>query len=244
MAPTRRWSKTTQVIPAPRRPSDAKTGTDLVMANVLAPFGFAQVGVASGKPNFARAGSGNPYRIKASFTTPIYYGDAVRMWITGDSVTGAAGYITPWVAADGVGDPTKILVGIFLGCDYYSSSQRQNTKSNFWPGGDAAADGAAYVCDDPSSQWMVQAGTAATPITQAYIGMSADIKATPVGSTITGISGMVLDTPTITSSNTLPFKVVNIVNTPPTANGRDVATAYNYVNVAFNNQQYKALLGV
>ena len=214
------------------------------MANVLSPFGFAQVGTTGMPPNFARAGSGSPYKIKSSFTTAIYYGDAVRMWISGDSITGAAGYITPWVAADGVGDPTKILVGIFLGCEYYSSSQRQNVKSQFWPGGDAAADATAYVCDDPNSEWMVQAGTAATPITQAYIGFSADIKATPTGNTVTGISGMVLDTPTITNSDTLPFKVVNVITTPPTANGRDVATAYNYVAVAFNNQQYKARLGV
>ena len=214
------------------------------MANVLSAFGFAHVGTGSGQPNFARAGSGNPYRIKSTFTTQIFYGDAVRMWISGDSITGAAGYITPWVIGDGVGDPTKILVGIFTGCEYYSSAQRQNVKSNFWPGGDAAADGVAYVVDDPESQWMVQAGTAATPITQAYVGMAADIVTSPTGNTVTGISGMTLGTPSITNSSTLPFKVVNVITTPPTANGRDVATAYNYVTVAFNNQQYKALLGV
>ena len=213
------------------------------MANTLAPFGFAQVGTASGKPNFARAGSASPYKIKASFTTQIFYGDAVRMWISGDSSSGAAGYITPWVNGDGAAGATAILVGIFLGCEYYSSSQRQTVKSQFWPGGDAAADGAAFVCDDPESQWMVQAGTAATPFTQAYVGATADVTASPAGSTITGISGMTLGTPTNTPAS-LPFKFVNVITTPPTANGRDLATAYNYVTVAFNNQQYKALLGV
>ena len=212
------------------------------MANVLAPFGFAQVGTTGMPPNFARAGSGNPYKIKAGFTTQIFYGDAVRMWIAGDSSSGAAGYITPWVIGDGAGDPTKILVGIFLGCEYYSSSQRSNVKSNFWPGGDAAADASAYICDDPDSEWMVQAGTASTPITQASIGQTADIITTPVGNTTTGISGMLLGVPTTLVTH--PFKVRNVITTPPTANGRDLATAYNYVTVAFNNQQYKALLGV
>jgi hypothetical protein len=211
------------------------------MANVLAPFGFAQVGTTGMPPNFARAGSGSPYKIKASFVTPIYYGDAVRMWISGDDSSGNPGYITPWVAADG-SSPTKILVGIFLGCEYYSSSQRQNVKSQFWPGGDAAADGIAYVCDDPDSEWMVQAGVAATPFTQIYVGSTADVVVSPTGSTITGISGMTLDTPTTTVS--FPFKVRNVITTPPTANGRDLLTAYNYVTVAFNNQIYKALLGV
>ena len=214
------------------------------MANALSPFGFVQVGTASSMPNFARAGSGSPYKIKAGYVTSIYFGDAVRMWISGDAVSGAAGYITPWVAGDGNDNAGKILVGVFVGCQYYSLSQHKTVYSNFYPGGDAAADVDAYVVDDPESQWMVQAGTAATPFTQAYLGMAADINTTTTGSTTTGISGMSLNTPTITNSNTLPFKLVNVITTPPSANGRDLLTAYNYVTVAFNNQQYKALLGV
>ncbi len=212
------------------------------MANVSSPFGFAQVGTASGKPNYARAGSASPYRIKSTFTTQIFYGDAVRMWIAGDSSTSSAGYITPWVAGDGAGSALKILVGIFLGCEYYSSSQRQNVRSNFWPGGDASSDATAFVCDDPESQWMVQAGDATNPISQTSVGRTVDILTTPLGNTLTGISGMVLDNPTTVVN--LPFKVVNVVTTPPGINGRDVLTPYNDVVVAFNNQQYKALLGV
>jgi hypothetical protein len=75
-----------------------------------------------------------------------------------------------------------------------------------------------------------------------HIGSTADIVATPFGNTRTGISGMSLNTPTTT--NTLPFKVVNVITTPPGANGTDLTTAYNYVVVGFNNQMYKALLGV
>ena len=213
------------------------------MANTLAPFGFAQVGTASNMPNYARAGSASPYRIKAGFVTSVYFGDAVRMWVAGDDSSSAAGYITPWVAGDGdVSTPTKILVGIFVGCQYYSLSQHKTVYSKFYPGADAAADVDAYVVDDPESQWMVQAGVVATPFTQVYVGSTADVVVTPVGNTTTGISGMSLDTPQ--TSVYFPFKLVNIINTPPTANGRDITTAYNYVTVAFNNQQYKARLGV
>ena len=210
------------------------------MANVSAPFGFLQVGTASGAPNFARAGSPTPYKIKAGFSTAIYYGDAVRMWVSGDSGTGSAGYITPWVTGDGAGDPTKILVGIFTGCEYYSTSQRKSVWNNYYPGSDATGDVTAYVVDDPNSQWMVQASSG--PITAASIGAGADVAATPVPNTTLGTSGMVLGTPTTTV--TLPFKVVNLVTSPPGVNGRDVATAYNLVVVSFNNQIYKALLGV
>jgi hypothetical protein len=199
------------------------------------------MGTASGMPNFARAGSASPYKIKAGFVTAVYYGDAVRMWISGDDSSSAAGYITPWVNGDGAGGATKILVGIFLGCSYYSTSQKKTVYNNYYPGSDAAADVDCYVCDDPQSQWMVQAGSTACGF--ANIGTCVDVESTPVGNTTTGISGMHL-TNTYTTTNTLPFKVVNLVTSPPGANGADITTGYNNVIVAFNNQQYKALLGV
>lgn len=210
------------------------------MANVAGPFGFQQAGTASGPPNFARAGSGNPYRIKAGFTTSVYFGDAVRMWVSGDSATASAGYITPWVIGDGAGSALKILVGIFVGCEYFSTSQQKTVWSRYYPGADAAADVSAYVVDDPNSQWVVQASTG--PIGYSAIGQTVDIVASPVGNTTTGFSGMAVGTPTTTV--TLPFKVVNLVTSPPGVNGTDITTASNNVIVAFNNQQYKALLGV
>lgn len=218
----------------------AKDRGSTAMANTSNPFGFLQIGTASGPPNFARAGSGSPYKIKSSFTPPIYFGDAVRMWVSGDSGTGAAGYITPWVNGDGAGSALKILAGIFLGCEYYSTSQKKGVWNNYWPGSDATGDIIAYVCDDPASQWMVQAG--ATQIDYTSIGANVDVAATPVPNTNMGTSGMILATPTTTV--TLPFKVVNLVTTPPGVNGRDITTGYNLVVVAFNNQIYKAGLGV
>lgn len=205
------------------------------MANVAGPFGFKAFGTASGMPNFAESHN-PPYRIAAGYGTVIYFGDAVRM-----NVSGPTGYIEQWAAGDG-STATKILVGIFIGCSYFSTSQKKMVWNNYWPGADATGDVNAFVVDDPNSQWVVQA--ALGPITQATIGQTADIASGTGsnGSTTTGISGMSLDTPTTTV--TLPFKVVNIINTPPGANGTDVSTAYNNVVVAFNNQQYKALLGV
>jgi hypothetical protein len=210
------------------------------MANVSGPFGFQQIGTASGPPNFARGGSPTPYRIKSGFVTSIYFGDAVRMWISGDDSSSSAGYITPWLNGDGAGGATKILVGIFQGCEYYSTSQKKTIWNNYYPGSDAAADVACYVCDDPNAQFVVQAGASA--VGYSAIGQCVDVASTPVGNTTTGISGMLLATPTTTV--TLPFKVVNLQTSPPGANGSDITTAYNNVIVAFNNQQYKALLGV
>lgn len=204
------------------------------MANTLAPFGFSQIGTASGPPNFAEQHN-TPYRIASGYATAIFRGDAVRM-----NVSGPTGYIEQWANGDG-GTATQILVGIFNGCSYYSTSQKKTVWSWYWPGADATGDVNAFVIDDPNAQFKVQAGISVA-ITQTSLGRTADIVATPVGNTTTQISGMLLSTPTTTV--TLPFKVVNVITTPPGANGTDLTTPYNYVIVAMNNQQYKALLGV
>ena len=134
------------------------------MANVSGPFGFVQMGTASGPVNFASAGSPKPYKIKGGSAQSFFFGDAVRLVVSGDtdysaSATGA--YIIPWANGDGAGSATKILVGIFTGCEYYSTSQKKTVWNNYFPGSDTAstADAVAYVVDDPNSQWMVQCGS-------------------------------------------------------------------------------------
>lgn len=201
------------------------------MANVIGPFGFSQVGTASGPVNFASSGN-PPYRIAANNATAIFYGDAVY-YVSPDT-----GYLTQW--ASGTGTANIPLVGIFTGCKYFSTSQRKMVWNNYWPGSDATGDVEAFVVDDPNSKWIVQA--ASGPITQAMLGFGADVTVGS-GNTTTGISAMSLTTPSATAANTLPFKVVNLITTPPGANGTDITTVGNYVVVAFNNQIYKQLAG-
>jgi hypothetical protein len=210
------------------------------MANVLGPFGFSQWGTASGPPNFAESHN-TPYRIKSTWATAIFYGDAVRMWVSGDGGTSSAGYIIGWTAADG--SATKILTGIFVGCEYYSTSQKKHIWSNYWPGSDATGDVSAFVVDDPNALFKVQSASGVTN-DQTTIGNGADIAATPVGNTTTGISGMSLASAALGAAATLPFKVINVITTPPGANGTDTTTAGNYVIVSMNNQMYKTQTGV
>jgi len=208
------------------------------MANTQAAFGFQQVGTASGAPNFARAGSPTAYKIKSTYTTAIFFGDLVRMWVSGDAQGGAAGYLTQWVAGDGA-TSTKIPVGIFIGCEYYSTSQKKGVWNNYYPGSDATGDVSCYIIDDPNAQFLAQAGASAIDYTK--IGFTTDV-VVGSGNTTTGISGMYLGTPGATS--TYPFKIVNILTSPPGVNGTDNTTGYNNVMVAFNNQQYKNSAGV
>jgi hypothetical protein len=204
------------------------------MANVQGPYGFSQIGTASGPPNFAE-NHNPPYRIASGYATAIFKGDLVRM-----NVSGPTGYIEQWANGDGA-TATKIVAGVFVGCRFYSTAARQWIWSNYWPGSGATGDVYAFVVDDPQAQFMVQAGIGSA-ITQASIGQNADIVASPDGNETTGISGMSLSTPTTTA--TLPMKVMNVITTPPGANGTDLTTPYNNVVVSFNNVLGKALLGV
>jgi hypothetical protein len=230
---------------APAQSSQLTGQLAMGMANTAAAYGFKRWGGQSSTPQNFGFASGQPipgsttaygYRISSGYATAIYFGDAVRM-----NVSGPTGYVEQWANGDGA-TATKILVGIFLGCEYYSSSQKKTIFNNYWPGSDATGDVRAYIEDDSNSLWQVQAGVAGTAFSNIYIGSTADIVATPLGNATTGISGMSLSTPTTT--NTLPFKVVGLVTSPPGPNGNDPTTAFNNVIVGFNNQMFKALLGV
>ena len=128
---------------------------------------------------------------------------------------------------------------MFVGCKYYSPSQKKTVWNNYGPGSDATGDVEAFIVDDPNAEFLIQA--AAGPIGQATLGQTADI-IVGSGNTTTGISTAALDTPTTTS--TLPFKVVGFLTSPPGANGTDITSAYNNVIVAFNNQMFKNPAGV
>jgi hypothetical protein len=205
------------------------------MANIIGPFGLSQWGTASGPPNFAESHN-TPYRIAAGNATAIFYGDLVRL-----NTSGPTGYIQQW--ANGAGTANVIVSGVFVGCDYFSTSQQKRIWNRYWPGSDATGDVNAYVVDDPSAQFMIQGDTTvAAAITQTSLGLVADVVVN-AGNTVTGISGMALAAPTTSTTGFLPLKVVNLVTTPPGANGTDLTTVGNYVVVAFNNQTYKTITG-
>lgn len=203
------------------------------MANIIGPFGLQQWGTASGMPNFAETHN-TPYRIAAGNGTAIFYGDLVNYVVT-------TGYIQQWAA--GNGSATVIVAGVFIGCEYYSTSQKKNVWNNYWPGSDATGDVSAYVVDDPNALFRIQGDTTlGVPITQTSLGRVADVVVN-AGNTTTGISGMALALPTTSTSGFLPLKMVNLITTPPGANGTDITTTGNYVIVGFNNQTYKSTTG-
>lgn len=195
------------------------------MANTNAPFGFRNVGTLTGTPNFRMS----ERKIASTNGTAIYFGDAVV-----PVTSTATGYIKQATAS------TVAMAGIFYGCYYYSTSQRKLIFNNYWPGSDATGDVTAMVQDDPVGLFQVQSASAGLPF--AKVGQNVQLNV-GTGSTVTGQSGMYVESPATTA--TLPFIIVDVVSSPPGQSGTDSTTGYNIVTVAFNNEIFKAgLLGI
>jgi hypothetical protein len=196
------------------------------MANIQAPYGFRHIGFLGGyAPNFANASK----LVSASNGTAIYAGDPVTQLNTGYIAKSTAG--------------TTQIHGIFIGCEYFSTSRGYTWRSPYWPGSDATGDVTAWVIHHPEALFQVQAGGAATAIALSNVGNNANFGA-GTGNTATGQSGAYLDQTTVNTTSTLPFRIIGLVTDPPGFNGTDTTTGYNDVVVAFNWQDFKSTTGI
>jgi hypothetical protein len=202
------------------------------MANTNAPFGFRQYSGTGSAPTYEQVAVQVQYNAGA-----IYFGDPV-VALTDGTYTQASSNS----AANGIG-------GIFVGCKYLSVSQKRTVWSNYWPGSDVASGNyvEAYIINDPNAKFIVQSDS--TGITLA--GVNANIGfAIGTGNTSSGISGAYVDSTTINTTNTLPFRIISLVVDPPGTNGTQTVAggyssgAYNYVVVAFNNVATKQLTAI
>lgn len=192
------------------------------MANTNAPFGFRQYSGNGSAPTYEQV----VMTVASNNTTAIYFGDPVVPLNTGYIAQASSNSVQ--------------VAGIFVGCKYLSVAQKRTVWSNYWPGSDANGDVEAYVVNDPNAKFVAQSD--ATGI--AFADINANIGfAIGTGNSATGISGAYLDTSTLNTTNTLPFRVVSLVKNPPGSQGTD-AGAYNWAVVAFNNVSTKQLTGI
>ena len=202
------------------------------MANTNTPFGFRQWSGTGSAPTYEQLAVPVQYNAGA-----IYFGDPVVALADGTYSVASSNS-----AANGIG-------GIFVGCKYLSVSQKRTVWSNYWPGSDVASTNyvEAYIVNDPNAKFLVQSD--ATGVTLA--GLNANIGfAIGTGNAANGISGAYVDTSTINTTNTLPFRIISLVVDPPGSNGTQTVAggyasgAYNYVVVAFNSVATKQLTAI
>jgi hypothetical protein len=125
---------------------------------VSAPYGLKPVNLVGGQV-FAGATTKN-YPIQYGYATDIFYGDIVNL--TRGSVTKN----TDTTDSTGTG-----IVGVFLGVSYTNPYSKQKQFAQYWPGGTAAGDAQAIICDDPDTVFKVVMCSATTVIASASTAM-------------------------------------------------------------------------
>lgn len=195
------------------------------MANTQVQFGFQPYGIASARmPNFALRRRTMAY----NYATSLFRGDPVASDANGNIIA--------------VSSQTAPVAGIFWGVEYTAAGPLTAlpVKSRYWPGSSANAYANsivnAFIIDDPNELFLVAelGGTAA--ITAANVMNNVRWAAGSGGNTATGISSYVIDDGNITTTSTLPFKIMDLYSTyaPPGVNGAD-ASVYNWAVVKINN---------
>jgi len=158
------------------------------MANSNTPFGLRPIRHNSGEPY---NGSANRYFVPASDSTALYIGDPVI-------IAGSAD-------ADGVATVTKATAagGAYMLGPVVSVEQVTRDSTTYR---EASTARYVWVADDPDLVFLVQEDGVGGALAVTDVGLNADWVAGS-GSTVTGLSGMMLDTSTKATTATLQLRI-------------------------------------
>ena len=184
------------------------------MANKDAAFGLRPSRMMGGAPY---SGGQSRYRIANNLSGAIFQGDLVKQ-VTGGGIERAAA------------SSTVPVVGVFNGCQYTDPTTGEQVFKNYYPGSVAASDIIAFVIDDPSVVFEVQAD-AAFPVADLFGNFDIVDNAT-TGDVKSGRSNLELDVTTGATTTTLPLKAIDISQDP---DNDDVSSANTNVLVVIQN---------
>lgn len=136
------------------------------------------------------------------------------------------------IAADGTLQAAAIgdrFIGTFQGVEFTDSDGRRRV-SNKWTSGTVATDIIAYSTLDPSITYEIQSNA---PIAVSDIGSQADFTTITAGSTVTGLSALMLNAASLTASGNASLRVVDIAPGPDNVAG----DAFTIVQVQISEHQ-------
>ena len=182
------------------------------MSATLAPFGLRPIGTLSGGPVPVI----RQYPILSTESTRICFGDVVKLTDAGGTTT---------IQKD-TGTTTATPIGIFVGCRFTDLNSSQLTFSQQWSGA-ANTSGMAYVIDDPTVLFAIQAD--GTVNDDDLAANAALVQGT--SSSALGISRVTLDISTAATTATLPLRIVDWLGG---YDGDEYGTAYPIMVCRFN----------
>lgn len=184
---------------------------------VNGPYGLLPTNLIGGQ---VFAGSTRMIPIASGYNTSLYFGDPVKFTSDGTLITSGLAYNS---AAAEVGG----TLGIFLGCEYSTSSGPIYGKNRFqeWAAGTVASDAVAYVLDDYDvimKAAMIAYDTGAGPVIGCAPAVALGTNLTPMstanandgtGSNVNGNSnvGLMLASGNVRRTATAPFRIVQMV---------------------------------
>lgn len=207
------------------------------MANTFAPFGFRSFGrLEGGAPT---AGQTRAF-LTSSDTSTYFTGDVVAY-----SSAGVAGYIAQPSSGTGT---LQSLYGVFNGCEFYNTATGSIRFSPYFPASVGSSSPCpAFVQTDPEQLYIVQSSTTAF-LGSSHIGLNIGVASSlqASGNTLSGISGLALNSSTVSANSSLPFRIVDVYAnwSPPGVNGTDQTVAGQIMVVQPNNWSRKSLTGV
>jgi hypothetical protein len=189
------------------------------MATTAAPYGLRPINHVGGLPY---AGATNLINIASGYAVNIFYGDIVAI----NAATGTIVKVTA-TGADGTTNAFPAgVIGVFLGCTYTDPDLGYKLFRQSWPTGTVASDAQAYVVDDPSVLFKVQANGA---LAQTTLGGNVSVVQN-AGVAISGNSRVAVNAASVAASTFLPFRIVEFVNDSDSR----VGDAFTDVIVRFN----------
>lgn len=178
------------------------------MSTTSQPFGL--------RPAYSPSGVVRPtaYAIATGYASNILQNQPVKIGTDGN------------IQAAAIGDR---FVGTFQGVEFTDSDGRRRV-SNKWTASTAATDIVAYVTLDPTIVYEIQANGS---IAVTDIGKQADFTTITAGSTVTGLSALMLDTATLTDTGNASLRIIDIAPGPDNAFG----DSYTVVQVQIAEHQ-------
>ena len=196
------------------------------MANINKVNGFRPVGTLSGGHYIGRV---TRYVVDSSDSTILAVGDLVKLsGATGTGELAGIRGVTRAAASDAIVGP---VVGFDISVTNLDVPQVRA----------ASTQRAVYVADDPNAYYVAQEDGDTTPIAMASVGLNVNF-IVAAASTITGASGMQIDSSTASTTTTLPLKLV----APLAVSDNELTTSgqsYTRWVVKANNHQLSAGTG-
>lgn len=178
------------------------------MPNVNAPKGFIPVSNFAGSPY---NGATRQYIHAGGDGNAIFVGDLVTA--TGTSIFRNVGGSVQSFPIAARAATTNVIDGVCIGVDLVTRDAPIYAPAN--------TEVVITVAIDPDMLLLVQDANSGTALTANDIGLNIDFAGGANGSTITGLSGMVLDNGTEAATNTLDLKIIGQFQSP----GNDLGTA-------------------